>query len=328
MSAYPPTIRSWGSIALGIVFATGTAVSIFWDVRTLVDITPDHMMTALVLVGTIASGHMFWRQARAIHILPCLGLAALFGGGTFYCVTMSASRNIEVGVPKLLDTLATNERRRKLEVDVAEAQKYARETKAATLKNCTSGEGPGCRSLTKLSDAAESHYWVLVARLADTKPEQPSNPGLHHAAQVFAALPFASDAERIEHGLVLFTPFAKALFLEVATVIFLGIGLGSTVRTGVAADPNRQQNDTTVECAPCPKPKLNRPHQQSPTVATVVEALRTVSGPVTNDQLAKLLGVDKGEASRRATVALESGLIVRQRLGREVAISLTTRQLN
>ncbi len=312
------TVRSWGSIALGAIFATGTATSIFWDIRALVDIAPDHMMTALVLIGTIASGHMFWRQARGYHILPCLGLAALFGGGTFYCVTTSAARTVEVSIPKTLDILAANEGRRQLEIDIREAKEDARKAKATAAKNCANGEGPGCRALTKLADAADSHYWMLGARLAGTKPEQPSNPGLHHAAQVFAALPFAGSAERIEHGLVLFSPFVKALFLEIATVVFFGIGLGH--RT-VAARAG------SVSCAPV---TIFARRSLSTVVdndaATVVNALKTVREPVSNDELAALMSVTKGEASRRATIALENGLIVRQRWGRTVAISLTTRQ--
>lgn len=309
--------RSWGAIALGAVFAAGTAASIFWDVRALVDLTPDHMMTALVLVGTIASAHMWWQQLRACHFGACFLLAILFGGGTFYCVTTSAARNVEVSVPKALDVLAANEGRRQLEMDIREAKEDARKAKASAAKNCANGEGPGCKALTKLADAADSHYWMLGARLAGTRPEQPANPGLHHAAEVFAALPFAGSAGAIEHGLVLFSPFVKALFLEIATVVFFGIGLGHRTGAKVArVAEGLPKASTIVERLPAIGNDLT----------SVRDALSKVGTPVTNMELAELMGVSPGEASRRATVALESGTIDRQRFGKRVAISL--RQLN
>lgn len=318
----PPTLasrsaRSWGAIALGAVFAAGTAASIFWDVRALVDLTPDHMMTALVLVGTIASAHMWWQQLRACHFGACFLLSILFGGGTFYCVTTSASRNVEVSIPKVLDVLATNERRRKLEVDIAEAKEDARKAKTATVKNCANGEGPGCRALTKLADAADSHYWMLVGRLANSKPEQPANPGLHHAAEVFAALPFAGSAGAIEHGLVLFSPFIKALFLEVATVVFMGIGLGHRTSARVARVAN---------CAPVTTVVATVANSCDTDTVAVLSALRHIGRTVSNDEIAALMGVTKGEASRRVSVACAAGLTTRKPIGRHVAISL--RQLN
>lgn len=325
MPAIRSSVRSWGAIALGCTFAAGTAATLFWDVRTTADLTIDHMMTALVMIGTIASGHMFWRQARAFHMLACLGLGVLFGAGTFYCVTTSASRNVETSIPKTLAVLDLNERRKKLEADIAEAKEDARKAKAATLKDCATGEGARCRSLTKLADAADSHYWMLVARLADTKPQQLANPGLHHAAEVFAALPFAGSAGAIEHGLVLFSPFVKALFLEIATVVFFGIGFGTTK---IPAIKNPSNSTTVVGSAEVCQTIPARIAAADNDAATVVEALRRATGTVNNLELAAMMGVTPGEASRRATVALENGLIVRQRLGREVAISLARRKLN
>jgi hypothetical protein len=52
------TVRSRGAILLGGIFALGPAY-VFGHVRSLADITTDHVMS-LVLGGTIAAGHMFW----------------------------------------------------------------------------------------------------------------------------------------------------------------------------------------------------------------------------------------------------------------------------
>jgi predicted transcriptional regulator len=50
--------------------------------------------------------------------------------------------------------------------------------------------------------------------------------------------------------------------------------------------------------------------------------LRSVNRPVSNNEIASLMGVTKGEASKRVSLALASGIVSRRRVGREVAISL------
>jgi hypothetical protein len=58
-------------------------------------------------------------------------------------------------------------------------------------------------------------------------------------------------------------------------------------------------------------------------VDPVIAALRRVKRPLSNDELAAILGVTKGTASRK--VAALNGAIRKDRVGREVAISLVRR---
>lgn len=88
-------VRSRGAIALGAIFTLGTAAVLFSDARHWSDLSTDHLISGLVLLGTIASGHMFWQQVRGFRLLPAAGLALLFLAGTAYCVTTSAARNVE-----------------------------------------------------------------------------------------------------------------------------------------------------------------------------------------------------------------------------------------
>jgi hypothetical protein len=57
------------------------------------------------------------------------------------------------------------------------------------------------------------------------KPALVENAGFKHGAKVFALF-FPADAVSIENAIVLLSPFIKAAFLEVACVIFFGIGFG------------------------------------------------------------------------------------------------------
>ena len=287
-------------------------------------------MTGLVLVGTISSGHMFWQQLRGWRVLPCVGLALLFVAGTFYCVVASAARNAEVGVSKALEIVSSNEQRHRLESEITLAQQDARKAKAAASKDCATGEGPVCRSLTKLATQADSHYWLLVGRLASSKPEQSANPGLQHAAHVLAVLPFVkADAREISRGLELFSPFLKALFLEIATVVFFGIGLGHANLTDLTVTDDKvdkigKAQQALQEVLPPRKASviIDRRPDSHDDVATILAVIGNLYRPITNTELAGLMGCSAAEASRRATVAESQGLIIRQRLGRHVAISL------
>ena len=47
-----------------------------------------------------------------------------------------------------------------------------------------------------------------------------------------------------------------------------------------------------------------------------------VHGPLTNQRIATLLGVSKGEASKRVSKAVKAGIVSRVKLGKHVAITL------
>lgn len=313
------TTMSVGATALGGLFAIGTVAVLFWDIRSLGDITTDHLMTALVLVGTIASGHMFWSQASQWRLLPSIGLAALFCAGTMYCVIQSAARNVEATIPKLLETLNSNEQRKKLEDDILEAKGDLRKATAAAQAECVSGVGLRCQGANKARDQADSHYWMLVGRLANMKPQQIENPGQKHAAKVFAALPFVKmDASEIERGLVLFTPFAKALFLEIATIVFLGIGLGR--RPVVQFLPLHSGFTFRKAGNRVEFPRRERTTDEQ----LVLNALLRAGRALSNEELAREMGTSPAEASKRRQVCEASGVVKTEKSGKYLLISPAT----
>jgi hypothetical protein len=331
------TLRSPGSIALGALFALGTCYVLFSDVRSPAEITVDHVMTLLVLVGTIASGHMFWHQALAWRVLPAAGLAVLFLAGTFYCVTTSAARNAEQGLAKVGEVQSDNEARQRLERDLAEAKEDLRRQRASQTTECASGAGPRCAGRTKLADAAASHVEVLEGRLAKAKPRQIENAGLKHAAKVFAALPWVAAGEQaIERALILFGPFVKALFLEIATIVFLGIGLGHEPRpmqrTGAIMQRDELASLRAKFFAPDPPPAPSPPKGPRRTPKRpdnvvafkakhpVITALEQAGRPVSNRELARLMQVSEGEASKRWQEVAGELLVCRQ--GKHLQLSL------
>ena len=113
--------------------------------------------------------------------------------------------------------------------------------------------------------------------------------------------PFIADPDRTRRNVV----GDVSLCPELST---LGLGLGhKTVSSSSVAKP--------VMVATVSEPEIE--------VDPVIAALRRVKRPVTNDELAAILGVTKGTASHK--VAALNGVIRKDRVGREVAISLARR---
>ena len=77
--------------------------------------------------------------------------------------------------------------------------------------------------------------------------------------------------------------------------------------------------------------RRNRPRWQAITegvtitdteIAELVKILKSQKRPLSNDDVATRLGVVKGESSKRVAKAVGMGLVYRQRVGKQVAISL------
>src|SRR5262249_47235048 len=161
------TVCCWGAILLGGIFALGTAYVLFADMRSLADITTDHVTTGLVLVGTIAAGHMFWPAARGGRDLGALGLLALFVSGTFICVTGSAGRSAEISQKKEAEANKVNGGREATEADLKKAKADREDLSTKAALECASGEGPKCKGLRSLVEYADSHVALLQVRFDD-----------------------------------------------------------------------------------------------------------------------------------------------------------------
>lgn len=298
-----------GALLLGGTFALGTCYVLLADVRAPRDFTVDHAVTLLVLLGTVAAGHMLGHEARVLRLLRAGGLAALFLAGTLYCVTSSAARNAESSERKSAPVAAANEARRRALADLAEAKLELRQQRAAQAQECASGDGARCRGRAKTADVAAQGVAAAEQRLSMLAPERPTSGGLAHAATVFASLPLVTaDAATVEAGLVLMLPFAKAVFLELATIVFLGIGLGRG---------RRPRETVSQHCE-----TVSDHDEDGERAWTREEALRdllalTERGAVSDQQfLARRWGQSKSTVSRWMSSWERRGLVSRSRDGK------------
>jgi hypothetical protein len=160
------------------------------------------------------------------------------------------------------------------------------------------------------------------------KPEQIANADVRAAAELMARLPYVTaDVGAVEALLLLAFPFLQSLFCEIGAVVGFSIGLGHARRPGVASLSSAASLETVAG-------KLSRAGPQAATVAdnavraandveAVLAALRRLGRSASNAELAALMAVSEGEASKRVKAC--GGAIVKEREGRTVAISLPQR---
>ena len=337
-------VRSRGAIALGAICALGTAVVLFWHVRALADITTQHVMIALALLVSLGAGHLLWKAGWR-HPGSALAFLVLFLAGTAICVTLSAGRGAELIHNKADDALHENAKRIAHEARIASArtdlseakealqrasQAFADATSAAATE-CNSGPRLRCEGKTKTARDAESlvasrqksvdqtdaRYWVLVAQLADFKPEQVANVDLKQAAKVFAFL-FGYDVEQAMQGLELLWPFIIALVTEFGTIAFLNYGFG---HRRVATSANEERVAATFSATFAASENVANEEKEA-----VVTALQRAGRPLSNGELAAEMGVSAGESSKR--VSALNGAVRKARIGRRVVISLPEQRLH
>ena len=304
-------IRSRGAIALGAIFAVGTVAVLFADVRSVADMSIDHLMSLLVLIGTIAAGHSFWGEARAARLFTATGLAILAAGGTAYLVTASASRNAEALLAKAGAQAQAQAERSRTEDMLAQAREDWRKANATAAKACSSGRAQACKDTSRLRDATWSHVLLIEAEMRNM-PALAENAGLHHAARVLASVSSATEAT-VYDKLVLWVPVVKSLFLELATVVFVSIGLG-----------HRRRQPLPHTWAEAPVATVARPLPVQPWSRSAAEAdlvtLIAIKGQVpSQDELAARWLVHKGTVSKWLKGWEGDGLVTRAQIGRRKA---------
>lgn len=306
-----------GAIALGLLCAAGAGAILISDVRHTGTLTTDHMLSVVLLVGTIAAGHMAWDELRAPHPLRAAALALVFLSGSIYCVMSTMERTAEHRQTRALAAQGANEQRGETLRLLAEARRWVARSQENVAKECASGDGKACQGRRATLRVYEAAVIGHEATLAKLPAELPINTRLRVAAALFAALPYVTTpAAEIERRLAIIDPVLPALFLELGSIVFFSIGLGRgrqhRATPGVApAHPGKRTTPRLASAS-------SRPRDDDS--SAVIAALALARRPVSNNELARLLGVSKGEASKRVDAA--GALVHKRRIGRHVAITL------
>ncbi len=244
-----------GAMLLAVAFVAGTAFVLFEDVvRHHAPITTAHVMTALALLGTLASGHFFISEVAGRRVISAAGCALMFIAGTACIVTLSGSRNAEVAAARADRIIANNQARTDELVRREAAQAMLDKARADMVRECSSGRGPRCAGRQASIDVYEAAIRGHDARLAELGPELKPNAGYAHAGRVFAALPYVTtEAVDITARLELIMPFLLVLITEAGTIVFGNIAF----RRHTLAEPTRR--DSLQTSFPTVMPEFDPP---------------------------------------------------------------------
>jgi hypothetical protein len=282
-----------------VICAGVTGFVLFEDVlRNGAPITTDHVLTAAVIVITAAAGHMWWRRLWSSAFITGLGLLLIFGSGLVYLVVASGGRNAEVMIAKRNAAHFANTERERIKPLREVEEKRRQQTQARLQADCVEGKkGKGhCDGLR----ASLAVYTMAVkgydADLEKLGPEQEEDGALKSTARVIVAWQGVPETERAQaeagyvERLQLLLPYVKALLVEIATVVFMGVAFGH--RTTVVSAP-------AATVAP-PKPQVSRPT----TVATPATVTRlTTVAPSATPRCATVATIrNRSAGGNRATV--------------------------
>jgi len=337
----------YGAIPLAVLFAAGSGFVLFEDVlRHGAELSTGHVMTGLALVGGIAAGHYCWPEVQARRWLSGLGCLLMFLACTAYIVTASGARNAEGQAAKAARIATDNGERARLEAQRRTHEERLDDARRQVAAECGTGKGRRCAGRRETLAVYELAVAGVEARIATLSPAREANAGYAHAGRVWAAMT-GSDAQSAAQRLELLMPFALVLISEIGTIVFANMALSGAPRRRFGRPSAADSAQTSFPLAsfppgvpawqpaplPTPSPTPPRGGRRRKTKAEpatvvpfpqrhpVVTALERAGGTVaSNQELAQLMDVTEGEASKR--VAEVRHLLDIRRIGKRREISL------
>lgn len=326
------TIGRGLALVAGVGFTLGSLDILLGDVlATPASWTHHHALTALLVFGTAAVGHLCGSAWRSRAWLAVLGFAVLFVVGATIVVASSAGRQAMTSATAELSAKDVNARRAAAEVRLTENEAMLADERKAHAKEAAKG---GCKGKCQGIEASIRVYEDAVngakAELEKLGPARPVNPEAAYVGKLAAALGF--DEVKVIALYLLLMPFAKTVFFELGIIISFGYAFRhgpAEIVTPARADTAQSSFALDIE-TPEPTPPRG-PRRKAPTPATnvvafpvthpVIAALEQRGGTIaSNNELAAMMGVNPGEATKRVDEVLHR--VERRKIGKRVEISL------
>jgi hypothetical protein len=223
-----------------------------------------------------------------------------------YSLPATIGRTGEVKEIKVADVTKSAADKARIEADHATTKRLVDEANRWQLNACRGGNGPDCKAATFVLNQRTASLEKLAGQLTSLNPAPVGDLGSETLA--WASMGLVS-AETVRRASAL--TFALGLDLGIWSLLLLASRLlvretPATVSAGVF-----QASDLTIP---------------ADTTDEELEQLRKLlleqGRPLTNDEVAALLAISKGESSKRVSKAVAAGLVQRRREGREVQIVL------
>lgn len=283
---------------------------------------PGHSMAMLAAVPVVsvtlaALPILIEHCLRARALLKAAGLALLFGLLVGYSLPQAIGRSGEGRDAKIAEAASTA-RPLKMMLDELDTARKRVDDAAAEVKR-ESRDG-GCRQRCEQWKRTQAEREARVDQLTrDISKMATPKVGASDAPRIAALLGIS------EATVNLYAPLFLPVAIEVGVWVLLWFGFSLAPSDAHEASgaairhPESLLAPSGARPAPGAATSEDRPDADHEHDA-VISALARAQRPVTNDELAAMMGVSKGEASKR--VAALAGRVHKQRMGRHVAITL------
>lgn len=304
------TVRSWWLLAFSLVLAAGAVyVIVLDDWRHGAELSADHGMFLLLFLAVLLAGLFIGPAWGAGKYVSSFVLVLVTICATGLLTAESAGRVAKAGFAAEAVANKDAGQLKGALSDLKNARTALADANANFARECGTGKGARCKGLKEAVDTLEMQFYKAQTRVDNIKPAAPANG----TAAYFAAwgdVLGSSDSARWGKAYVLAAPLGKVITFDICILALLHLALG----VALVSDKMKTEGHGGGQKL------LPSPRQEVLVEDPVVLALRKAKRPVTNDELADLLNVSKGQASK--LVAAREGMLRKERAGRTVAISL------
>ena len=276
------------------------------------------VLTVLMILGTIAAGHLAKTAFKACFVASALGFCVLFVAGSALVVYNSVGRQAEAHDTIAMERAAANG----LIEDKTRDIEAARERLAAAERNADRERGSKCKTKCKdwenAAADARNVIRVLESEIRALGAPKPVDAKADKAGELAAV--FGYDRRQAAALAALIEPFLWTVFFEIGSIVSLGFAFRpfqvSTVSKPIQHSGNSGGGGKSE------KLPIRLVQHEDHEVAALKKALQG-GRALTNDELTVAMGLrSKGEASKRVTKGENLGLVRRERVGKHVRITL------
>jgi hypothetical protein len=297
------------AIAAGLAFTAGGLTILLGDaLMRPFEWSSYQWLTILTVFGTIAAGHLMAEAGRARHLFSTVGFLALFLAGTGLVVYSSVGRQVEAAAVSMFSAEDMNNRLASKHVELAGARDRLAYAESQFESEQT---GQRCADRCKRWEKTASDRRIVVraieAEIASLGPQKPVNAQAEAMADI-AAL-FGLNKQKTVAALILLAPFLTTLFFEIGSIVSLGYAFAPRVSATVSPETVTGGGGKALRLVAKPDPDT-----------VVVKRILHSNPGISNDELAALMRVTKGESSKRVAKAIAGGTVSKVRAGRQVAL--------
>lgn len=295
---------------IGGSFAIFGAISLL--VRDAYDAGPslEHFLMPVLVGLTVLFGHECWRALKEFKVVSAIGLGALALFGSGIIVTETMGRRAEIRDTKTAIEEKGVDQYAALLANLNKANQLVTEAESWVANECRTGIGPKCRGVTYTRDQRLAHAEKLRAQAEAHKAPAPVDAKANRIAALATVVGLTDDAEAAKRIVQTFDPYTLSLFLELGGIFGFGFGIRHRKVAETEKEAANEELATIREQFFSPDPDQpppgNRRKQRLPAnVVTfsgkhpAISAIEKAGRPVCNNELARLMSVSPGEASKR-----------------------------